>query len=227
MRTAISCLLGLLLALALFGCDGGGDPAPEPSTPPDNPKPAQVEKPTPPPAATGWTKIKLKDGEGAAAYSLKKKDDGAKLVNAAEEEVARFKLSGTKLKVKGPDEKVLGHIVVSPGELKVKDAEQTQELFEIQRGEDGDWKLKDGADRLLLRIKKRDYGWEIETPDDVRQAKVKSDGGKVSLRDADEKPLWYTKDPLKPLALVMLGLSPVESFELRAGLMAAVQLLVD
>jgi len=223
MRTALCCLLGLLAVFFLTGCDGD-DPPVEPEVTP--PAPTKAGEP-PAPAPTGWTRVKLKDGEGAAAYELKKKDDGAKLVDPDDAEVARFKLSGTKLKVKGPDEKVLGYIVVSDGELKVKDAEQTRELFEIQRGEDGDWKLKDGDDKLLLRIKKRDYGWEIETPADERQAKVKSDGGKVSLRDAGEKTLYYRKDPVKPLALAMLGLSPVEPFELRAGLMAAVQLLVD
>jgi hypothetical protein len=223
MKATLVGLLGLFSILAAVGCDGG-EPSPEPDVLPGAPKPEAV---SPAPAATGWRRIKLKDGEGAAAYELKKKDDGAKLVDPADAEVLRFKLDGTKLKVKGPDDKVFGYVVVRPGELTLKDADQTKELFEVQRGEDGDWKLKDGADRMLLRIKKREYGWEIETPDDARTGKVKSDGGKVSLRDADEKTQYYTKDAVKPLAMAMLGLTPVESFELRAGLMVAVQLLVD
>lgn len=103
-------------------------------------------------------KLKYKTSDGDVAFSLKPEDDGAKLVDAEEREVARFNLSGAKLKIKGPDDEVLGYVIASNGKFKIEDADQENVLWKLQRQSDGDWKLEDGKDHLICKIKARGNG---------------------------------------------------------------------
>ena len=116
----------------------------------------------PAPPAGLSTKVNFKDSTGAEVFAIKPEPDGAKLVDRASVEIARYKLDGDKLKIKDKDEKVLGYIVGSGSRYHLKDAGQKVVLFELQRQDDGDWKLQDGKETLIYKIKKRDYGYEIE-----------------------------------------------------------------
>lgn len=225
-------IVGLLYVLA--GCGGGGENevAAEGGVAVDSQaspnlvaEMALVEKPDPQasPTPDDGGKVKFKDGSGEAVYSLKAKDDGAKLVDAEEQELARFTLSGSKVKVKGPDDEVLGYIIGEGARFKIEDAEQTRVLFELQRQADGDWKLEDGDEVPIYRIKKRDYGFELEDPAGRSLAKIKVKEEKTSLRDPAEQTLLYTKDPIRPLAMACLGLEAIVSLEMRAGLMFRVE----
>lgn len=207
-------------AALLAGC-GPGQPTEEVKPVPANP-PAAAPKPSAF-SPTNPDKVKFKNGSGETLYSLKPKDDGAKLVDAAEQEIARYTLTGAKLKVKDPQDQVLGYIIGSGKRFKIEDAAQTKVLFEMQRQDDGDWKLEDGAEKLICKIKKRDYGFEIEDPAEKSLGKAKSKDGKISLRDPQENTLFYTKDGIRPLSVACLALEAIESLPLRGGLMFRIE----
>ena len=169
-------------------------------------------------------KLKFKRDDGSEAFSLKFKPDGAKLVDGNDQELARLNLDETqKVKIKGPDDTVLGYIVPKGGYWKIENPEQTQELFILRRQDDGDYKLEDGSDQQLYRIKARDYGFEIETPDKQSLYKVKVKGGKTSLRNASDETVLSTKSPIAPAAMASFGLDQL-SQEQQAALAFAVNL---
>ena len=171
---------------------------------------------------TLFDRVQIKNEVGGDALEFKGKSDGAKVVDLNERELFRINLKGSKLKIKHPDESVVAYIVVKPGEFKVLDPTEKHELFELQKQADGDWKLKDGSDKSLLRIKHRDYGFEIETQDGKSLFKSKLKDGKVSLRDANDKTVYSTKDASSTLAVSCLGFQPISELGVKAGLVAAV-----
>ncbi|MFK8184183.1 MAG: hypothetical protein AB8B99_12480 [Phormidesmis sp.] len=151
-------------------------------------------------------KIKFKQADGAEKYSLKFKSDGAKFVDANDNELARLKVDDSqKVKIKAPDETVLGYVVTQDGYWKLENAEQSEELYVLRLQDDGDLKLEDGADQPIYRIKKRDYGYEIESPEKESLYKVKVKKGKTSLRDASEETVISTKSPMIPAAMTPFG----------------------
>src|SRR5690606_15001443 len=97
------------------------------------------------------------------AFSIKKMDDGYKIVDGAEKELLRLKAKSDKLKFKDAADKELGYVTTtSPTKFKLKDPTQQVTYFAFQQQEDGDWKLEDEAGALIYKIKKRDYGWEVK-----------------------------------------------------------------
>jgi hypothetical protein len=162
--------------------------------------------------------ITFKTGAGERLYEFKFEDDGAKLVDPEEQEIARFNVQDRKVKIKLPDETVVAYIVAKDGEFQIRDESQKVELFEMKSQADGDWKLKDGEDRLLSVIKKRDYGFEIEDGSEKSLFKSKLKDGKRSLRNAAEDTVLYTKDEFPPISVVCLGLDKIDSLPIRAGL---------
>ena len=172
-----------------------------------------------------FEKIKLKNAKGKTAFSLKPQPDGAKLVDGKEKEVARYKLSPGKLKIKDANDKTLAYIIMAHPHLHIEDAKQEERLWKLQRQSDGDWKLERRNDTLVYRIKKRSYGFEIETPKKQSLHKVKFKSGKTSLRDAKDQTVLSTKNKIDPLALSCLGLEAVKDQRIRFGL--AVAMLVQ
>jgi hypothetical protein len=158
------------------------------------------------PANNNADKIEFKQANGAEVFAIKLKADGAKLVNANNQELGRFNLDEKqKLKIKDAGDRVLGFVVTESGYWKIENASQTQELYILRRQSDGDYKLEDGSDREIYRIKKRDYGFEIETPSKQSLYKVKVKDGKTSLRDASDKTVLYIKTELTPMAIACFG----------------------
>ena len=194
------------LCFTLTACGGGG------STPVAIAAPGPVKP----------SVVKIKMGEGVTAFELKPKDDGAKVVDAEERELYRFKLKGDKLKIKDADDKVLGYVSTDGKQFKIKDASQQTVLFKLQQQADGDWKLEDGAQNLLAKIKKRDYGYTIRDANDNDRFKVKPKSGKTSLRDAADKTVRYTKNPVSALAFAALGLEALNDGQ-KLGLLFLLQ----
>ncbi|NEP17114.1 MAG: hypothetical protein F6J97_09430 [Leptolyngbya sp. SIO4C1] len=213
---------GCVALLALTACDRASQQAVEPATQ----SPAA-------PAQTGSLiaasdtqttaeQLRFKREDGSEAFSIKFKPDGAKLVDGRDQELARFNLDeNQKLKIKGPNEEVLGYVVAKDGYWKLENADQTKELFILRRREDGDYKLEDGNDTQLYRIKVRDYGYEIETPQKESLYKVRVNDGKVSLRNASGETVISTKSPIAPIAVASFGLDAL-SPEQQAALAFAI-----
>lgn len=173
------------------------------ATAPENPTSETLAN-TEPQAAL--EKIKFKQADGNEAFSLKFKPDGAKLVDAADAEMARLTVDGAqKVKIKDASDQVLGYVVSSGDHWKLENADQTQELYILRRQSDGDYKLEDGQDTQIYRIKQRDYGYEIESPDDQSLYKIKVKEGKTSLRNAQDDTVLSTKDAIAPIAMACFG----------------------
>lgn len=187
----------LTISLIVFGCSGTAKNTPVPTS--AAPETSEVSQ-------SAVEKIKFKQADGAEKYSLKFKADGAKLVDADDNELARLKVDDSqKVKIKAADETVLGYVVSQADYWKLENAEQSEELYILRLQADGDLKLEDGADQQIYRIKKRDYGYEIESPDKESLYKVKVKEGKTSLRDANEDTVLSTKSPIQPAAMTPFG----------------------
>ena len=194
----------LLLSLGLTNCGRSSSTL---ATTPSETAPSQSSVSTASSTVPQSTldKVKFKQGD-TELFAIKHKDDGAKLVDASGAELARFKLDEAgKVKIKDAADVVLGYIVSQPGAWKVENSDQTQELYIFRRQDDGDYKLEDGADTQIYRIKVREYGYEIETPDKQSLYKVKQKDSKISLRDATDQTVLSTKDAVIPVAIAPFG----------------------
>ncbi len=194
-----------------------------PADPPGQaPSDSQALSDQPSAAESPWrgltTKIKIKNGAGETAMSVKPKEDGGKLVDAQEQELARYTVSAAKLKIKDAQDNVLGYVVANRRGLKLEDPTQQHTQYHLIDQGDGDWKLEDGEQHLLYKIKQREYGFEIETGEEASLFKVKVNGDKTSLRNAREETVYYTNDPVKPLAFACLGLEAIQDMRLRMAL---------
>lgn len=188
--------------LLLASCSRGDAPAQ--SSVAARPSPAVTATATTPDTAA--EQLKFKQDNGDELFAIKFRADGAKLVDAADQEIARFTVDDQqKVKIKDPQDQVLGYIVPKDGYWKIENAAQTQELYILRRQEDGDYKLEDGADNPIYRIKVRDYGYEIETPEKQSLYKVKLRDGKVSLRNAQDVTVLSTRSEMTPIAVAAFG----------------------
>ncbi|WP_217917929.1 hypothetical protein [Myxococcus sp. AM010] len=193
--------------VALTGAAGGckpGDTEPPPAM-------RALEVPRAPAAVKGLAgKLKFKDDADRARFSLKPKDDGAKLVDGEERELARYKWKGAALKVSGPDDVALGYVVGSAGgALTVRDGEQRQVLFTLARQGPG-WRLNDMKGTLLYSVWPEDDGARIQDGAGADVARVKVREGKVSLRDAKGRTLLATKSLLAAEAAACLAFEALE-----------------
>lgn len=167
---------------------------------------------------TSTEKVKFKLAEGKAAFDLKPQPDGAKWVDATNQEWLRLTIDATqKIKMKDRSDRVLGYVVPEAQSWKLKNADQRQELYQLRRQSDGDYKLETGADRLVYRIKVRNDGYEIQTADQKTLYKVKVKDGKRSLRSAAGQTVLYTKSEFAPAAIACFGFD-VLSREQKAAL---------
>lgn len=167
-------------------------------------------------------KLKFKDADDRERFSLKPKDDGAKLVDGEDRELARYKWKGTSLKVSGPDDAVLGHVVGSAGgALTVRDAEQRQILYTFARQGPG-WRLNDVKGALLYAVSPDDEGAIIQDAAGAEVARVKVREGKVSLRDATGRTLLATKSLVHAEAVACLAFERM-ALPLRMALLVHLQ----
>ena len=178
--------------------------------------PKLAEKPEP-----RADKLKFKDQSGKTAFSLKLKDDGAKLVDGDEKELARYTRSGNKLKIKDPADKVLAYVVIADEKLRLESADQQTELYSLRKQAEGGWKLEDPTGTRLYTIKPRDYGAEVEEAAKNSLYKAKVTGSKSSLRDAKDKTVFHTDQAVSAVAMSCLGLDKIADVRLRVALLFA------
>lgn len=155
-------------------------------------------------------KLKFKDADDRERFSLKPKDDGAKLVDGEDRELARFKWKGTALKVSGPDDTALGYVVGSAGgALTVRDGEQRQVLYTLARQGSG-WRLTDAKGALLYTVSSDNEGARIEEASGTEVARVKVREGKVSLREPGGKTLLATRSLVRADAAACLAFEKLD-----------------
>lgn len=175
-------------------------------------------------ALANFGKVKFKNTMGKTEYSIKPKSNGAKLVDAQEKELARYTSSARKMKIKDAKDKTLAYIIFAAPHFHIEDAQQQQRLWKFQRQSDGDWKLEKQNQTLVNRVKKRDYGYEVESATKKSLYKAKLKGEKTSLRDAKDKTKLSTKNKISTLSVACLGLDAIQDERVRIGLAIAVQM---
>ncbi|MEM8720529.1 MAG: hypothetical protein AAGE84_14695 [Cyanobacteria bacterium P01_G01_bin.39] len=152
------------------------------------------------------SKVKFKLENGEEAFSLKPKENGIKIEDADGSEIARLTVDEQrKIKIKNAADKTLGYVVSKDKYWKIENSAQTEELYILRQQADGDYKLETEGNRQIYRIKRRDYGWEIETPQKESLYKVKAKENKIVLRDKNEATVIKTKSDIPLLAVACFG----------------------
>ena len=149
-------------------------------------------------------KVKFKETGSSTYFTLKFYEDGLKMLDKKENEIARITKKEDKYKIKDANDQVLGYVTGKKTKFKIKDNSQESTLFIFQRQQDGDWKLEteDVGEQLLCKIGKRDYGWKIESASEKELGKVKNENGRISIRGANGNTLFYTNDSFSGIAVV-------------------------
>ncbi|BAY25050.1 hypothetical protein NIES2100_48500 [Calothrix sp. NIES-2100] len=210
--------MALFLITTMISCSSGksGNEVSNPSNSQTTPVATNV-------AATQG-KIQFKTEGGTELFALKQEADGAKLVDGKNQELARIKADKSgKIKIKNAAEKVLGYVVNENGEWKLKDANQSQDLYIFRTQNNGGYTLEDAAKKEVYRIQATKDGFEIATPDNKSVYQVKVKEGKISLRKTPTKTIFSTKSQLSPIAFTCFGFD-VLTREQQAGLAYAVNL---
>lgn len=159
--------------------------------------------------------------EGRQVLSIKPKDDGAKLVDGSEKELARYKTEKDGFRIKGADDAPIAAIEVKGDEIRV--VKGGTPIYELKRYPDGDWKLKDAQKAELFHVKKKDgAAFEVEDAKGARVVKVDVNAaGKTKAKDAAGTEIWVAKDPIAAPALACLAFDGVD-LPIRVGLLLAV-----
>ncbi|GHG78417.1 hypothetical protein GCM10012319_28910 [Comamonas sp. KCTC 72670] len=166
--------------------------------------------------------VKFKEDGGRERFSLKPRDNGAKLVDADDREIARLKWKGAALKVSGPDDVALGYVVGSAGgALTVRDGEQQQVLYTLARQGAG-WRLNDMKGQLLYSMWPEEEGARIQDGTGADVGRVKLREGKVSLRDAEGRTQLSTRSLLDAEAVACLAFEAMD-LPLRVALLFHLQ----
>ncbi|MCP3102605.1 hypothetical protein LZ198_27395 [Myxococcus sp. K15C18031901] len=167
-------------------------------------------------------KLKFKDADDRERFSLKPKDDGAKLVDGDNRELARLKWKGVSLKVSDPQDVPLAHVVGSAGgALTVRDGAQQQVLYTLARQGTG-WRLNDSRGALLYTVSPDEDGARVQEASGVEVARVKVREGKVSLKDAGGRTLLATKSDVRADAVACLAFEKLD-LPLRVALLHQLQ----
>ncbi|MEM7232780.1 MAG: hypothetical protein AAF517_11420 [Planctomycetota bacterium] len=167
-------------------------------------------------------KIKVKAGEDTA-FSIKPKDDGGKIVDANDKEIGRLKLRGSKtLELKDDADVTIAVIEGTGRKISILDASGKGQ-FVLVRNAEGSLKVESN-EKLLYRIKRRDYGSEVEAPDGKSLFKVKKRGDKLSVRNAADETIFSARGTDNTDALAFVALDKISDIRVRAAIVARLQM---
>ncbi|KZL50592.1 hypothetical protein PN456_10665 [Nodularia spumigena CS-586/05] len=169
-------------------------------------------------------KIKFKTEFGAELFSLKQQDNGVKLVDANDQELARIRENTPgKFKIKNVSEEVLGYVVREKSLWKLENPDESQGLYILKRQNDSHYTLEDAANKAIYQIQGQNNSWEIKTPENSLVYQVRIKDGKTSLRNLSGNTVFSTISEISPIAFACFGLD-VLTREQQAGLAYAVNL---
>jgi hypothetical protein len=175
--------------------------------------PLPVKLPSAYPAEFTAGKVELREPDGKEILSFKPRPPASLTVRDAQNvEVGRFALSDGRLKATGADGKPRFELKRKDDKVMLKDADGEKELFKFKlKGQDIDFYGPN--DKLLYRLRHKDYGFALEDASDrtLFRAKVKDD--KRVLRDPADKTVLYSKDLSQPLGLVFFRIPQLDSLQ--------------
>ncbi|CAM3409148.1 hypothetical protein G4177_00545 [Corallococcus sp. ZKHCc1 1396] len=203
MKLRVLFLVGLGV-LASSACSQGGAPGANEGARPTQARSAAEAEPK-----EAGAKLKFKDGDDRERFSLKPKDDGAKLVDGEDRELARYKWKGGDLKVSGPDDTVLAYVTGGPDVFQVKDGAKGAVRYTLAR-EGAGWKLTDAQGAVLNTVASEGGGASVRGASGAEELRVKVRDGKLSLRDPAGNTVLATKTPVSPEAAACLGFGSLD-----------------
>lgn len=121
-------------------------------------------------------------------------------------------LSDGRLKASGPDGKARFELKRKDDKVMLKDASGEKELFKFKlKARDID--VYAPNDRLLYRLRHKDYGYAVEdaTGQTLFRAKFKDE--KRVLRDPQDKTILYSKDLPQPLGLAFFRMPQLDPLQ--------------
>ncbi|MCC0176496.1 hypothetical protein I4641_05825 [Waterburya agarophytonicola K14] len=169
-------------------------------------------------------KLIFKRENGSEDFSFIPKSNGIKLEGIQGETIVNLTVDiNRKIQIQTSAGSILSHVLIRDNSWTIEDGEETEELYTLQQQTNGDYKLESGDNTAIYQIKKRDYGLEIETPDQKSLYKVKHQDNKQILQDINNKTVLETKSDFPLLAIACYGFEVLDEAE-QTGLAYAISL---
>ena len=147
-------------------------------------------------------KIEFDGKDGEEIFRLDPEGEEADLQSAGgKKTLATFAKAGSAITIELPKKDELSKVTVDDARQKyVLSDPEGKTRWSLEREPDGDWELFDGARKLVIEIKLKDYGYKLVDENDTEKGKVKKRDDKLSLRDGKDDEILRTKDTDNPLA---------------------------
>ncbi len=162
-------------------------------------------------------------GDGATAFRLLPETDSILLQNRNKKTLASVMVESGRLSIGNSAGEVTWYVERRSGKslrLLVKSASDERLAFTIKADSDGDVKIDDGEKKRVAIAKRRDYGFKLVSSTGELIARVRSRNGKTSVRDGRGTTYLTTRDPIAPVAVVLLVFEEFP-IEVAAGLAVA------
>jgi hypothetical protein len=168
--------------------------------------------------------IKFKYRQGTEAFTIKPRENGAKLEAADGKKLARFTKAGSgKFKIKNATDGISGYVTIEPGVWTLKNLEDNKVLYILRSQKDGTYKLETAANKEIYQVQVKESGWEIKTTENGLIYKIKDKDKKISLTNSKDEVLIYTKANILPIVVACFGFD-ILTKEQQAALAYAVNL---
>ena len=220
------------IALMLASCGASDLSIPAPETPPDAAPPAQAEANDTAQDqswldSTGAEPQDLKEttafylGNGSPIFSYEQTDQQVQVLDDAGQVAATLIIeSNQKLRIEDPNQQVIGYVMTRPDGWRLRQPDQTEELFVLTQRDDGNFRMRTGAGERIYRINARDYGYEVQSPEEVPLFRVR-DTALHNAQAVDEPRVLYTEADFSTAALFSFALDQL-SFEQQTALAYAI-----
>ena len=226
-------LVWVLVCLSALSCQSAADDEPPASSPsveaapdlaaasdgvanvaPAPPAQDEVIAPKSPP-------LSILDADGERVLGLWSAATGGELVDARDQLLARYVVEGDRVIMRDHRGRPLGAVTTSGSKYRLEDV-SGRVRYAFSRSPDGDYKLKDGGGRLLLKFKAKDYGYKVVDAVDVLQFKVREKSGRMVVRDASGVTRFSTERTVPQLNLAVAAADALTLPE-RAALLLRLQ----
>src|SRR5262249_53364899 len=150
--------------------------------------------------------FELRGPKGEALFRIKWMDAGAKLVDSTNREIARIKPHEDRIKITDAKDVVIGALTGDADKLNIK-AGDKEVQFVLRHQPDGDYRLEDAHDSLLVKIKRKEPDYlrgEDAAGKTLFKAKRKQD--KLVITNASETVIFSAQGAGSLLGFAMFGI---------------------
>ena len=169
--------------------------------------------------------LKFDGPDDKVAFRVRSTRDALRAEDADGNVLAWFRFSAEQLEVQDAKGRSLANVrPVLKGKIlyRVLVPPDNEVLYELRREPDGDLQLKSRFQEMVYKLKRRDYGFKVQTANGETESRVRVKGGKISIRADRGATYLATKDPLRAGAVAVMSLESLP-FPHAIGLGLAVQ----